>query len=270
MQRPTQNDNLYDLALETSGAMGSVALGRGEDVLDARSFSAPLRHAIEFLPTVEALCRTYDARPEDIGRVYVSIGPGSFTGLRIGVTAARMIAFAGRQYAHSSHARQPARPADSPDQHGPMPSAADAPVTLVPVPTLDVIAQNAFALADPPPHLVVMLDAKRKRVYGAAFERKGSRYVATSEPAELDPASFLSGQPRNCGVIGEGVHQHRPVVEASGLDILPDSLYTPGAETVYRLGLELAKAGHLVHSRDLVPLYIRPPEAEEKWQARHQ
>jgi tRNA A37 threonylcarbamoyladenosine modification protein TsaB len=69
--------------------------------------------------------------------------------------------------------------------------------------------------------------------------------------------------------LGEGVLYHREAVVASGLAILPESIYPPRAETVYRLGVERAAQGHPVAARDLIPIYIRPPEAEEVWQARH-
>ena len=233
----------FALAFETSGVWGSVALGRGTELIDVRTLSAPMRHSVEFLATVEGICRTYDVAPSAIRCVYVSCGPGSFTGLRIGVTAARMIAL-------SSH------------------MTSGTAVGLVPVPTLDVIAQNAFRFSEPPKHLVVILDAKRGRVYAAAFARHGDGYVAQTDPAEVDPVVFLASQPRDTVVMGDGVHQHRNSVEASGLGLLPESSYTPRAETVFELGVTLAGAGKFIDPKHFIPTYIRPPEAEEKWKKR--
>ena len=113
MSTTGETESVYGLAFETSGALGAVALGRGPDVLDVRQFSGPRRHAVEFLPTIDAICRSNAVTASQIERVYVSSGPGSFTGLRIGVTAARMISLA-------NDAR------------------------IVAVPTLEVIAQNAL------------------------------------------------------------------------------------------------------------------------------
>ena len=88
-------------------------------------------------------------------------------------------------------------------------------------------------------------------------------------PHETDPAVFLQSQPPGCAVMGEGVTYHQAAVESSGLTILLPDSYPPQATTVLALGWQLADNGEAVDPRDLVPTYIRPPEAEEKWAQRH-
>jgi len=234
MSQDTTTHLGYGLAFETSGAIGQITLGDAGSTLETRSLSGPRRHAAEFLPTVAALCRDHSVNPSAIRHIYVSAGPGSFTGLRIGITAARMIALA---------------------------TGAD----IVAVPTLEVVAQNAMDASPPPDYVAVVLDAKRKRVYAAAFRRLDIEYAPTSDPAEVAPADFLARQPRTCAVLGEGVAYHRKAIEASGLVVLPDALHAPRAETVYRLGVQRARRGLADDPRRLIPVYIRPPEAEEKW-----
>ncbi len=231
---------VYGLAFETSSALGSVALGRGGDVLGARKLSGPRKHAVEFLPAIAALCDTHDIEPTSVRRVFVSSGPGSFTGLRIGITTARMIGLA-------TGAR------------------------IVAVPTLEIIAQNALDASDSPDRVVVMLDAKRRRVYTAAFSRRGGSYVATTDPVEADPAEFLAGQTTEGGshaVLGEGVLYHRAAIEESGWPVLPEALYAPRAETVYQLGAVRAGEGKFEDRSALIPTYVRLPEAQEKWEQR--
>lgn len=228
----------WGLALETAASVGAVAIGRGDAVFESVAFTGRRAHAVELLPTIEALCRRHAVEPSAIDAVYVSCGPGSFTGLRIGITAARMLAF-------SVGAR------------------------VVPVPTLDVIAQQADAVATPPDRVVVMLDAKRRRVYAAAFRRVEGVYLAEGAAAEVDPARFLADQPRPCAVLGDGVAEHRAVVEASGVGLLPDALGAARAATVYRLGAARATSIADVDPRDVVPTYVRRPEAEERWARRH-
>jgi tRNA threonylcarbamoyladenosine biosynthesis protein TsaB len=243
------------LAIETSSASGSVAIGRGGQLLGAIRFTQPRAHAAEFLPSIDGLCREHRIKPDEIGYVFVSAGPGSFTGLRIGITAARTLALA-------------------------------IGARIVALPTLEVIAQNALDLPNAPPRVCVILDAKRSRVYTASFELqhnpdsqgglKGCKdvrlarwYAPLDQPHEADPIAYFTSLPRNCAVLGEGVLYHQAAVNGSSLRALPTELFPPRVETVYQLGLERAANGLFVAPRDLVPVYIRPPEAEEVWAARH-
>ena len=84
------------LAIETSGRIGSVALGFGDRVAQVRTFSTTHHHAVELLLTADALCREHGVSPGSLDELYVSGGPGSFTGLRVGITFARTLAWAGR------------------------------------------------------------------------------------------------------------------------------------------------------------------------------
>jgi len=259
----------FGLAFETSSALGEVALGRGSQVIEVRRFSGPRRHAVEFVATIDSVCQSKGVRPSMISAVYVSCGPGSFTGLRIGITAARVLGLA-------------------------------CETSIVAVPTLEVIAQNALLLDGPgldagsfegsaagragdggkaevlvtqaPDRVAVVLDAKRSRVYAASFARVDDRYVAVSAPIEVAADEFLAEQRAidpACAVLGEGVIYHREAVEASGLAVLSESLFQPRAATVYTLGVLRASEGKFTDRRSLVPTYIRAPEAEEKWRERH-
>jgi tRNA threonylcarbamoyladenosine biosynthesis protein TsaB len=228
----------WALALETSGDVGGVAVGRGANVLDARQLDSGRRHAAELLPTIAALCREHRIQPMDLCNVYVSRGPGSFTGLRIGITVARMLALAGG-------------------------------AAVVGVPTMDAIAQNALAVSPPPKRLVVLVDARRGNVYGAGYHLAGEFYQADSEPAEVDPAVFLAGQTAETAVIGRGITDHLQAVKDSGLAILPNALHIPRVGMIYRLGHLRASAGRFDDAHRLVPTYIRMPSAEEVWQRKH-
>ena len=234
MPQARATESTHALAFETSSSVVSVALGRGGVVLETRAFRGPRMHASDFLPTLDALCDAHLVRPDDIGRVYVSEGPGSFTGLRIGITAARMIALSN-------------------------------PVGIVGVPSLAVVAQNALEVPEPPKRAAVILDAKRDRVFACAFVLSGDAYVPVSVPAEVEPREFLAGLERGSGVLGEGLALHRDSVEAAGLTVMPETLWAPRADVVYRLGHARAERGEFDDPRALVPTYLRPPEAEEKW-----
>src|SRR5437773_415428 len=121
------------LAIETSTRWGSAGVGTTQGLVAAGQLAEPMQHASDFLPLVRDLLQRQGWPPSSLTHVLVSIGPGSFTGLRIGVTIARTLG-----WSIGAH--------------------------IVAVPTLDCLARNALQAPDPPPHLAVMLDANRTQV----------------------------------------------------------------------------------------------------------
>lgn len=240
--------HMFHLAVETTGRTGGIAIGHGDDIVAVETFNTAFNHAAELLPAVRRLCLVNGCPPATLSQVYVSGGPGSFTGLRIGITLARTLAWSlGRQ--------------------------------VVRVATLDVVACNALNADSPPPNLGVVLDAKRRSVFAASYRLLGNRYVPAAPPLECDPVAFLNSLPRPAGVIGEGVPfiagalasvMGEPSSPTPGdLFVLPDSLFRARAEVVYRMGRERAAAGDFDDPTRLIPIYVRRPEAEEVWERRH-
>src|SRR6476660_6182130 len=125
------------LAIETSGRIGSVALIDENGAIEEREFPHGLQHAAGLIPLMDEMCQASGWTPADLRQVYVSAGPGSFTGLRIGITLAKTLAFA-------TGAR------------------------LVAVPTMRVLVENAPPEAR---HVIVVLDAKREQIFTARFEK---------------------------------------------------------------------------------------------------
>ena len=219
------------LVIETSGRIGSVALVDGSSVIAEEKFPHGLRHAAEILPMIDRLCRGRGWSAKDLEHIYVSAGPGSFTGLRIGVTLAKTLAFA-------------------------------TGVKLVSVPTVRVLAGNA-----PPEamHLIIVLDAKREQIFTARFERIGDAWVER-EPAHLDAlTAMIERSPRPVHLLGEGIPFHEKfAVKEAGVCIAPPESWRARAGAVAKIGLELADAGEFVDPFLLTPIYIRKPEAQEK------
>ncbi|MFO0973019.1 MAG: tRNA (adenosine(37)-N6)-threonylcarbamoyltransferase complex dimerization subunit type 1 TsaB [Phycisphaerae bacterium] len=226
------------IAIETSSRRGSVALGAGPRLVAAYEFSADQQHAVELLPTIARACDAAGWERATIGAVLVSIGPGSFTGLRVAVTAARHLALA-------------------------------LGARVVAVPSLAVIADNARLARDPPPRVAVILDAKRRQVYAQEFARGADGWSACGEPELVDAAEFLGRCAPGVSVTGEGVGYHRAAVAAAGVAVLDEALHLPRAESVHRLGWALLARGATTPAGALTPQYIRRPEAEELWERRH-
>lgn len=223
------------LALETSGRTGSVALAEDGRVLAEEQFPHGLKHAAGLVPILDRLCAARGWTPRDVEEVYVSAGPGSFTGLRVGVTVAKSLAFA-------TGAR------------------------LVAVPTVEVLARNA------PPgwqNLVIVLDAKRDQVFTATFTSAREKPVLM-EPARLDHlAAILSRVPRPVHLLGEGIPFHTRFIPVDDPTVIvtPPELWQARAAAVAEIGAALARQGQFIGPDRLAPIYIRKPEAEEKFEA---
>jgi tRNA threonylcarbamoyladenosine biosynthesis protein TsaB len=139
-------------------------------------------------------------------------------------------------------------------------------VKLVAVPTARVLAENAPPDAQ---HLVLVLDAKRDQIFTARFERIGNEWLER-EPAHVDSLSnMLARAPRPVHLLGEGIPTHRKFIPAteSGILITSEDLWRPRASIVARIGHAMARQGEFADPDRLTPIYIRRPEAEEKWDA---
>ncbi len=223
------------LAIETSSRVGSLALAVGPEVVAVAEFRRNLRHVAELLPAMDRATAKLGWRAEDLDEVYVSAGPGSFTGLRIGITVAKTLAMA-------------------------------CPVRLVAVGSIEVIAANA------PPEAVnvgVVLDAKRKQVFAGRFQRQGERLVPTLKACLTDPSKFVAESPKPLLLLGEGVKYHGDALKAEGVEVAAESLCCPGARAVCKIGWEMGRRGEFSDPASLAPTYLRVPEAQELWNKRH-
>ena len=226
------------LAIETSGRIGSIAVADEGRVLAEDQFSHGLKHAAGIVPIIDRLCAGQSWKPSDVEEVYVSAGPGSFTGLRVGITVAKTLAFA-------TGAR------------------------VVAVPSVEVLARNAPAGWQ---NLVIVLDAKREQIFTASFESQGGTPVPR-EPAHLGSlAEMLRRTPRPVHLLGEGIPYHEKFIPADepGIHVTDPSTWQAKAAIVAELGNRLARAGHFADPVRLTPIYIRKPEAEEKFEERRQ
>jgi tRNA threonylcarbamoyladenosine biosynthesis protein TsaB len=221
------------LAVETSGRVGSVAAVRDGVVVDERAFPHELAHAAGLVQLMADVVSGQGWKPGDLQCLYVSAGPGSFTGLRIGITAVKTLA---------------------------MVTGA----TIVPVPTPHVLAMNAPADAR---HVVVVLDAKRDQIFTARYERMDAKWIERDGPRLDLLASVLAAAPRPVHLIGEGIPFHEKFLPAdtSGIVITTRDSWRARAAAVAELGVERERLGLFVAPDSLVPVYVRKPEAEEKW-----
>ena len=221
------------IAIETSCRAGGVALGRGDSLAATIAFDASRRHATQLISHLDGLLRGASMRPGDVDEAYVSAGPGSFTGLRVGLTVTRTL---GQAVPH---------------------------LRCVAVPTALAVAENARD-ADWK-HLAVIMDAREGSICAGLFERRGGRIVQAAGPRVLTPQEFLAAAPRPLMLIGEGLAYSDLTDEK--VQIGDSSLHLPTAEGVWRVGRRMAQAGQFTDCKRLLPIYVRQPKVLRQWQA---
>ena len=218
------------LGIETATAAGGAALvDDGRMVAEVFSLSETT-HSSRLLPAIDQLFKDVGWRPLDIGLVAVSIGPGSFTGLRIGLAAAKGIAVAAK-------------------------------AEIIGVPTLEAFAYH-IAKSSPNAPIRPVLDARKAEVFTAAFEKNGKRLTPDENIAPQTLAENISNE--KAMLAGGGFRKYESIfIKALGKNLLrPASEYdNPHPSAVAELGLILYRSGTRNNVETLAPLYVRGADA---------
>ncbi len=191
-----------------------------------------ITHSERLLAAVDRLLADCGLAPADLEGLAVSVGPGSFTGLRVGLATVKGLAM-----------------------------ALDLPIA--PVPTLDALAAR-LPFADAP--VCPILDARKNEVYLSLYRWRGDRMCREREYLALPPELAVAELTAPVILLGDGVEACRPWLDGQGdgIRIAPVAQRLPTAATVAELGHVLLAAGGGVGAEALVPLYLRPSEAELK------
>jgi tRNA threonylcarbamoyladenosine biosynthesis protein TsaB len=252
------------LAVETSSRVGSVALACGPNLREEQVFSAPMQHSAEIFPAIEELLGRHGCTPAQLEQVHISLGPGSFTGLRIAVAMAKTMHLA-------------------------------TGVRIVTVDSLDVVTANLCAppgewTAEPivghkttiPEKVAALFDAKRGQFYAAVYEYVASGPARSPAAREEGPGYRIAGPNHgtwekilpDClitarelierfagtgrlGVLGDGLLYHREEFCSDNVLVLPESCWGPHAANVHALGYQKAVTGRFEDPLALTPFYLR-------------
>ncbi len=216
------------LAVETSSSIGSIALMEDDVILAERQLGvAGPRHAQTLVPELDRLLKELGRTAESITAVAVSIGPGSFTGLRVGLTFAKTLAWL---------------------NHAP----------LLAVDTLQAVAQQADMTQ---PIVTAVCDAQRGELFAASYQQDLStdfrHRMGEIRVCQID--DLVPGQL----VIGPLPAKLRERV-ATVRSLAPEPSGMPRASTVARIGTQMLKQSQFAVPETLEPVYIRVSYAEEK------
>lgn len=225
---------MHILAIETTGAYASVALAEDDKIISKVEGHDRFSHLQNLTPQIQQVLGDGGLSIGDIDAIAVSQGPGSFTGIRIGVSTARALA-----------------------------QVSDR--LCVPVPTLEALAMRADAKADGT-LICPILDARRSQVYGGGYFIEDGFPVEKIKagPYAIEEFMELAGEYENILMLGDGVDSYGEKIKQLRTEGIGFASLYQDAETVALLGKKLFEKGISFSYEGLKPEYMRLPEAERK------
>jgi tRNA threonylcarbamoyladenosine biosynthesis protein TsaB len=226
------------LGIESATAQVGVAIGGHEGVLASAHSARDRRHAESLTPQIEFVCSQARVELSEIGVVAVDVGPGLFTGLRVGIASAMAVAYG-------------------------------LGVPMIGVSSLDL---GAFAVEHSRRLIVPCYDARRGEVFTANYrsvpggvQRLSDRIVCT--PDEL--LASLMAKSEDVLMLGDGAQRYREAFSSiSHVEFAGTSLQYPSARSLVDLAHPKALREEFVLPSEIEPLYLRLPDAEINWKTR--
>ncbi len=222
------------LGIETSGARVGCAIGNTSGVLAARESAKPRWHAESLVPQIAEIIAEVDTSAKDITVISVDVGPGLYTGIRVGITTAITMA-------HVIGA------------------------AMVAVTSWELVAHAVRSSLDysneQSERIDVVLDARRGEVFHAAF---AADLQPIGEPAVCEPhalAKTLSAIAPTTRLVGDGVELYQDVFDQAGINT-ENALFYPSAESIIGLACAALENGKTSTIADIKPLYLREPDAK--------
>jgi tRNA threonylcarbamoyladenosine biosynthesis protein TsaB len=223
------------LAIETSTMAGSVALVDGDELVSEYLLNIDITHSERLLLAIDCVMQDTRIPMGEIDGFAISIGPGSFTGLRIGTTTIKGLAY-----------------------------ATNKPV--VGIPTLDAMAENISFTG----YLICpILDARKKQVYTALYNRDAkNRLIKLTPDLAIDPRELLKKIQEKVVFLGDAIKVYHTLIKEALQDMAffaPLNLRLPRAANIAKLSLDQFKKNNVLDLNTFTPSYVRPSEAEEKF-----
>lgn len=218
------------LIVETSGRVGQVALALGGELGEARRLEESRRHARDLAPAAAQLCAGRGWKLRDLDAVIVSLGPGSYTGLRVGLISAKALAYA-------------------------------TGCKLIGVETFAAIARQAPGDAQ---IIDVVADAQQKKLYVQRWRREQTEWRPEAALSIKSVSEWLAELQAGNWVSGPGVRVCQPAIPAAN-PIVAEDRREPLPGSLLQLGLERWTNDAWDDLWKAEPIYLRPSNAEENW-----
>lgn len=220
---------MYLLSIDTATNSGGVALSRNAEVVSIWMCKTPMRYSERIIPWIESVLDAHGLTPPQLDALAVALGPGSFTGIRIGMATAKALA---------QSLQKP----------------------LLGISTLEALAYRhrwSHGL------IVPWIDARRQQVFGAAYRISGLNIEEVIPPSVDAPQRWLKKlSDERCLFVGDGAEFYRSTIEAER----PGDRVLAGdnqiVESLCQLGYFRYTRGRTTDPGALRALYVRPSDAE--------
>jgi tRNA threonylcarbamoyladenosine biosynthesis protein TsaB len=224
------------LGIETATEQVSVAIGGHEGVIALFEVARGRRHAEILAPAIEFVCRQADIELSELGVIAVDIGPGLFTGMRVGLASAKALAQALR-------------------------------IPMIGISSLDLLA---FPVRHTDRVVVPVIDARKGEVFWSMYRQVpgGLQQVAAPSVGPVDElVADLLARSQEVLCVGDGALRYREeLLEGYRCEIGGDA--HPSAAPLVQLAHSRALREEWVSPRDIEPVYLRAPDAKINWATR--
>jgi len=225
------------LYLDTSSKFLSLAVAKGDKVLAQTHRKLDRKHSLQLVPLIDKILKKAKISLKGLDGFCVSKGPGSFTGLRIGVTVIKALAL-----------------------------ALGKPV--VAIPSLDILAENAKKIRNSKPeNICTLVDARQNKVYACLYKRANGRIRRKSGYLLMNFAELLKKLKGEVLFLGDGISVYADEIKKikKMKPVFADeSLWYPRAQAAISLGIERFKKGKTEDVNNLKPLYLYLRECQIK------
>ena len=224
------------LAFDSTAKVASVAVSDGERILGCYNIDNGLTQSELLLPMAEDLLKSLKLSFSDIEMLACSVGPGSFTGVRIGVSLVKGIAF-GKG----------------------LPCAE--------ISTLEALAENLSGLSG---IIVPCMDARRGQFYTAVFDGDGNKLVRITDDAALSAKELAQKlcefDSKDIYIVGDGYAVAHKLLGELGIKLsqTPEILRNQNAASIAKIASRLYEDGKTISDPEIAPTYLRVPQAERE------
>ena len=287
------------LAVETSSRIGSVVIALGEKILDEATFSAPIRHSAEIFPALSNILDRFCRKPDQIEQVHISVGPGSFTGLRIAVTLAKTMNLANATKivavdtldVIAANATDYIKEQNTTITFHSESSPYNSEQPVLPI-SSSAAAEGAGKVQDPlslsstpiperqsPERIAAITDAKRGQFFIAVYKRNtndgSDEAEATSNEIwkKIFPDSLMTSSQflarfacdeNPIWLLGDGLLYYKDKFKADSTRFLEQKYWSPRASKVHLLGWKKALTNQFEDPLTLTPNYLLRPDIKIK------